>query len=68
MTEEDTNRADPPQMEVDPQAEALARLREMGFGDENLNRDILAGVGNDSERAVRLLVGDEPPVTTGGEA
>ena len=38
MTEEDTNRADPPRMEVDPQAEALARLREMGFGEVELRQ------------------------------
>ena len=34
---------------------AMAMLREMGFGDEALNRDVLTACGYDEQRAVAAL-------------
>ena len=38
---------------------ALELMRDMGFDDEPLNQDLLANSGNDVDRAVALLLGDE---------
>ena len=36
---------------------ALAQLKEMGFADEALNRDVLMACGHDADKAVSLLCG-----------
>ena len=40
-------------------------MRDMGFDDEPLNRDLLANSGNDVDRAVALLIGDEGAANAG---
>ena len=42
----------------DANQQALAHLRAMGFDDDALNRDILASVGHDTQRAVEVLLGE----------
>ena len=49
-----------------PDRAALESLQEMGFDDMALNRDILTACDHDPQRAVALLLGDEPPASTEG--
>ena len=50
---------DPSQPEARTQI-ALERMREMGFEDVMLNRDVLAACSNDESRAIALLLGEDP--------
>ena len=45
---------------ADPTQLALERMREMGFEDVMLNRDVLAACSNDESRAIALLLGEDP--------